>query len=362
MSRKTLIKNFIMMMSMLLLLVAAAVAWFVSMSKGNMDNTNFESVDAIQSQVNTAGGYYNGQDLEGMDVVLVPVSGSGETVTVGGRTKASLYIPVIEPFTTAQPMENEWIEVYDDYLWDFANQKAYVCYIDYYSVIKANHQAKLALGASSSIYPTVADYNGTDPERPDRDVNSKYGEFSIDNIAGAVRVAFILCTPTDPTEVTGELAFDNLGRLCNIEEYDEDGEPDVLSAPIDYTEQLMLVWIPNEKFELTEQFEDVTGRGDMVLTGASFNAEGAPEAAYYYYNGAEAAQYSAGSYCTDGSMASAGYKEIADELWFNPVLSNYCACVKIRIWIEGYDREASVALQGGMFDSEIYLLTIQEAS
>ena len=61
-------------------------------------------------------------------------------------------------------------------------------------------------------------------------------------------------------------------------------------------------------------------------------------------------------------LGNAGYCVITDNIWQNPASGSYCACIKIRIWIEGYDREASIALEGGMFDSEIYLLTIQEAS
>ena len=99
-----------------------------------------------------------------------------------------------------------------------------------------------------------------------------------------------------------------------------------------------------------------------MLSGAEFTADGQAEPAYYYFTGSQKAQYPAGSYCTDSMLHSTGYHVIANDIWQNPATGGFCACVKIRIWIEGYDREASVALEGGMFDSEIYLLTIQEAS
>ena len=361
MSKKSLTRNFIMMMSMLFLLVAAAVAWFVSISKGNMDNTEFESVDAIVSQINTSEGFYNGQSLNGLNVILTPVSGTGSPDASGN---AQLYSPIIAPFTEAEPIDGTWklASGFADALFDFAAQKAYVSYIDYYSIISANKPAKLALGSESKVVPTVPEYNGVDPEDPDRDVNSKYGEFSVDNIAGAVRVAFISCIPSDPNDVTGSLGFDTQGRLCNIVVYEEDGEIDEDYIPIDYAEQLLMIWVPNDRYELTQHYEDFNGSGNMVLTGADFTTNGQPEAAYYYHTASGKAQYTPDMYCTDSQIANSGFVVLSDSLWFNPHQNNYCACLKIRIWVEGYDRETSVALEGGMFDSEIYLLTIQEGA
>ena len=361
MSKRSLVRNFIMMMSMLLLLIAAAVAWFVSISKGNMDNAGFDSADAIQSAVNTSGGYYDGSDnLEGMTIYLIPSSGLGDSDASG---KANLYTCVTEPFTEAEPLEGTWQQApgkNEAYI-DYQNRVAYLSYLDYYSIVEANHPALLALSGESKVTPVVADYDGTDPNDASRNANSKYGEFSVDNIAGAVRVAFILCVPDHDEDVTGELVFDNQGKLCNVISYDDNGEPDDTES-IDFHEELVMIWVPNDTYELTEIFEDVTGSGTMVLSGAAFTANGTPEPAYYYYNGTEKAQYAEGSYCTDSMLHTSGYHLLSDSLWHNPVTGRYYANVKIRIWVEGYDREASIALEGGLFDTEIYLLTIQEAA
>ena len=362
MNKKSMLRNLIMMGTLLLLLVAAAVAWFISMTHGSMDNTSFDSAEAIESQVVTSGGY-SGQLLD-MTVYMIPCSGTGETDPQTG--KADLYTAVTEPFTESQPMEGTWQRAYgqDEAQIDYANQVAYLSYLDYYSVVTATHPARLALGSASKVFPVVAEYDGTDPEHPDRKIKSDYGDFSVDNIAGAVRVAFIICTPNNASDVTDDLGFDNQGRLCNIRSYDEvSGEPDDYDL-IPYTEQLVMIWIPNDTYQITEQYTDISGSGVMALTGADFTAEGTPEAEYRYYDhgAGEVTTYAEGSCCTDSMLGQAGFIQLADSLWHNTAKGNYCACVKIRIWVEGYDREASIALAEGMFDSEIYLLTIQEAS
>ncbi len=352
MSKKELTRNFILLLSLLFVFIAAAAAWFVAASRGWVRNPEFESVDAITSQIDTDGGYYNGMELTGYDVVLNPVSGLGSTDADG---RVLLYEPVITPFTEAEPMEGAWRLATggsNEAVFDDENNTARVSYLDYFSVIHTNGQAMVALSSDSNVIPVAGDYT-EDPSK-----KSRYGDFSIDYIAGAVRIAFIICTPTDNSQVTGELAFDAYGRLCNVLSVDEDGKPETLSDPIDYEERLSLIWVPNCHYELTDTYVDVSGSGDMVLDHSEFTTEGTAESAYYYYNGTEKAQYTSDMYVAD----MGGYQAFADSLWLNPVTNTYSACIKVRIWIEGYDREASVALEGGMFDTEIYLLTIQEAS
>ena len=353
MSKKELRRNFILLLSLLFVCIAAAVAWYVAASRGWVRNPEFESVDAILSEIDTDGGYYNGIELSGYDVVLTPVSGLGE---IGEDGRVLLYEPVIDPFTEAEPMDGAWqlaTSESNEAEFDHENMIAYVSYLDYFSIIHTNAQAMIALSGDSFVRPEVSDYS-QDPSK-----KSEYGDFSVDYIAGAVRIAFILCTPTDNSQVTGDLAFDAFGRLCNVLTTDEDGKPETLSDPIDFEEQLALIWIPNHLYQLTDTYIDVSGRGDMVLDHSVFTAAGVAESAYYYYDGTGKAVYPSDLYVTD---LSGSYRTFANDIWLNPVTNNYSACIKVRIWVEGYDREASIALQGGKFESEIYLLAIQEAS
>ena len=196
MTKKSLIRNFIMMGTLALLLIAAAVAWFVSISRGNMDNTEFESVDAIKSDVDTSGGYYDGDDLTGMTVYLIPSSGPGDSDANG---RAYLYTCVTEPFTEAEPVDGTWQRApgKNEAAIDFANKVAYLSYLDYFSIVSANHQAAVALSSESKVTPVVADYNGTDPNDADRDANSKYGEFSVAS-CGFIGIHIGLSTAISP--------------------------------------------------------------------------------------------------------------------------------------------------------------------
>lgn len=359
MNKKALTRNFILLLSLLFLFIAAAVAWFVAYNHGDVDNTGFQSGDAINSQIDTSGGYYNGNDLQGYDVVLTPVSGMGNKAD----GEVQLYLPGIEPFTQSQPMEDGWrlvSEVEEINNIDQDTHKAYVSYVDYYSVIRANSNAEVALSSSSRVVPRFLE--GVEDDDPDERISS-YGEFSADYIAGAVRVAFIVCTPSVeiPEGETREIAFNPYGDLRYVATYNsETGEPATFGEPVPYTEELRLIWIPNTRYQLTEHYEDGNGKGAMVLTGADFTDEGEQESVYYYYNGEDKAVLPA-EICA-GNEFTGGFRSISSGMWFNPTEDGYCAFIKVRIWVEGYDREASVALAGGMFESEIYLLTIQEAS
>ncbi len=341
MTKKSITRYFILMLTLMLMLVSAIVAWFITYNHGSVDGVDMVSPPAISTHLNTSSAFYNGQSLEGYQAVLTPVSGIG---TKDANGHVLLYAPVITPFTQGVPMSGTWQQVTTmGAVFDEDNHTALVSYIDYYAVIRATMGGKLALGGNSTVSPLSTAYTGESADK-----KSPYGDFSIDNIAGAVRVAFIVCVPTGDVSCD-EILFNDFGDLYYV---DSEGQ-DVM---VPYTEQLGLIWIPNPNYSVS-----VTYDAHNLPTSATFTPSGTAEGTYSYYNGSSVVSYGAGVNYTS-QLNHNNYFVITNSLWHNLGNDSYNVCVKIRIWIEGTDREANTVLSGGMFDTEIEFLTIQEGS
>ena len=193
-------------------------------------------------------------------------------------------------------------------------------YLDFDIWFKNDKSVKLFLESDSSVSPLC----GTSEDDLILDINSNktiddivrasaYGDFSRDLIAGAVRVAFIKYN------------------------YDEENDKYVLDS------KPSLVWAPNKGYEISES--------DGWYT-AKINSTSSQNYKYIKVDGTSFSEEEI-DVLKDEVRASYDEKMANGD---NPLLSietedgvEKKALLKVRVWVEGNDRDAVSALKGGKF-------------
>lgn len=193
-------------------------------------------------------------------------------------------------------------------------------YLDFDIWFKNDKSVKLFLESDSSVSPLC----GTSEDDLILDINSNktiddivrasaYGDFSRDLIAGSVRVAFIKYN------------------------YDEENDKYVLDS------KPSLVWAPNKGYEISESDGWYTAKIDSL---SSQN---------YKYIKVDGTSFSEEEIDVLKDEVRASYDEKMAN-GDNPLLSietedgvEKKALLKVRVWVEGNDRDAVSALKGGKF-------------
>lgn len=191
-------------------------------------------------------------------------------------------------------------------------------FIDIDLMFRTTSKMNVYLNGESFISPTNPTLGG-----------NMFGNFSRDYIAGATRVAFIEVTDNEET---------------GAEEFD-----------------LKMIWAPNPKYELSKS----TG-GVYTFTVNGFRET-------YYYTVYEDGEYIKKAYTSDdfaesrfvagntGADISNG-GESAVLFSTNPTAGQFdYKKMKIRIWFEGTDREASEALAGGKVAAKLKFTGVNKA-
>lgn len=240
----------------------------------------------------------------------------------------SFNIDVGEGFRFNNEVTSEGINFYKANLKDedgnplsFTNAILNEDYLEFDVWFKNDSSVKLFLDKDSSVYPecgTTKDdlilYPGSDKKIDDIVRASAYGDFSRDLIAGAVRVAFIRYnynTETDKFELE--------------------------STP-------SLVWAPNKGYEITE--------GDGWYS-ASIDSKNSQNYKYIKVNSSNSFSEEDVTNLLDVIHASYDEKMANGD----PVLVSIDTednlekkvGLKVRVWVEGNDRDAVSALKGGIF-------------
>lgn len=202
-------------------------------------------------------------------------------------------------------------------------------YLEFDLWFKNDSSTTIFLENTSSVYPEcgteIDDLILTDNNKIDDIVRaSAYGDFSRDLIAGAVRVAFI---PYEYNEVS--------------ESFELKSEP-------------VLVWAPNKNYEISE--ED----GWYVADINSSNSQN------YKYIKVESSSFFEKDvpFLRDSIKASYVEKNSYGDI---PLLSirtesglEKISGLKIRVWVEGNDRDAVSALKGGVFKIDLSFVGIDK--
>ncbi len=286
---------------MIMIMCAAVFAWFITTSESQVDKFDAFTVDALNLQVSSDDINYNDNLTVKKDVNLQEVSGLG---ICNARGVLQLFKPKKDPFT-GQPLTDGGRWVLDD-----APLVEGEDYCEYSVYIKSTKPVYILLGEDSSIMPAETDIVAY------KNKKSEFGDFSIDYIAGAARVAVIEC---------GE---------------DEEGNP---------TEKMVYFWIPNSTYKLYRENENYM-----------FTINGTREGSYNYYDGSQiqsiteeqdfAWGFLSSSYGLGGNASNViGTLAAPDEN------GEYKVHYKIRVWVEGTDREADSVFLGGTFETNLVL-------
>lgn len=309
---KKISSTIIKMIAIIVSIFVFSYAWFV-----HNENTHINAIEIGTAKTNN-----------------IQVSEDG-----GNNWGTSLSIDVGEGFRFDNEVTSDGINFYkanlkndDGYPLHFINATVNKDYLDFDLWFKNDTSVKLFLDDNSRVYPEC----GTDESDLIWDEVtgsldsitrvSAYGNFSRDLIAGAVRVAFIKYN------------------------YDEENDEYIL----DNTPSL--VWAPNPNYEIISNGEDlltasITSTNKQsykylkVNSGSDFVESDIPNLidtihAKYSSKMANGDTPLVNIETTDGVEKKAG--------------------LKIRVWVEGNDRDANGALKGGIFKFDLSFIGLQK--
>lgn len=288
-------------------------AWFV-----HEENSNLEGVNIGTAKTNN-----------------IMISSDGDSDW--GNT---FNIDVGEGFRFNNEVTSDGIEFYKANLKDengyplsFTNATLNEDYLEFDVWFKNDSSVKLFLESDSSVYPecgTSKDDLILDPNS-DKKIDdivraSAYGDFSRDLIAGSVRVAFI------------RYNFNNETNKFELED-----EP-------------VLVWAPNKSYEITEN--------DGWYT-ASIDSKNSQN--YKYIKVLNSSSFTEADIPTLKDEIKASFNDkMANG---DPVLASIDTedglekkvGIKVRVWVEGNDRDAVSALKGGIFKINLSFLGLAKS-
>ncbi len=306
---------------LLLTLAGIAVAWFVNYKYNRLNAPKIQIVTGDYMEISGDGSKWNNQLVIQASKLRWDVTGDG----------IDLWRPQMDDSGAAPDLteEDNWTKAtkdpYDDgELLDF---------IEVPVSFRSDRQMNIYLGANSAVTPICAQGNSLYSSDPDSDLWSKVenvsnfstssARFSRNYIAGAVRVAVL--------QNTGTEASPQLERKA--------------------------LWVPNPNYEL--------------ITSPSYDlkANGTAEESYTYYTysvtDSQAEKtlktWAAGDVKTSfttGSSDTPSDSDYVTTMQQNTTDGLYYADLVIRIWVEGTDREARLALAGGEFDVDLQFVAV----
>lgn len=251
----------------------------------------------------------------------------------------SLSIDVGEGFRFDNEVTSEGINFYkanlkndDGYPLHFIEATVNKDYLDFDLWFKNDSSVKLFLDDSSRVYPECGTdesdliWDGVTGSLDSITRVSAYGNFSRDLIAGSVRVAFIKYN------------------------YDEENDKYVLD------DKASLVWAPNKEYEIISNGED-------TLT-ASIKSKNLQNYKYLKVISGENFVESDVPNLTDVIHASISTKMANGDTPLAVINTENDvekkAGLKVRVWVEGNDRDAVAALKGGVFKFDLSFVGLQK--
>ena len=306
-ARKTYLQNLIMMLVMAVSIILAVFAWFDNTKSANIDSVevNSDANNSVQQRIIVnypdSTSYDSGWQAESIN--LQEAIGTFEYAADISGNGLNYYRPQVD--NQGNPVASEGAWVLDTT--PVANQD----YVVYDLYMRSTMQSNVYLTPSSYVIPETTTFDANVSLYQDYVTHLRIPK---NYIAGAARVAFLKVTTVGGTD----------------------------------TETLRSIWVPNSAYELTSRTEN-----PKFLTDFAFNTGGTAEAAYNYYNGSAVTALSSGSYFTTIKMPTVNTTDtpifqINDAV--NPDNNDgfsYVSHFRIKIWIEGTDREAHTALAGG---------------
>lgn len=321
--RRAYISNLIMMFVLAVSIIIAALAWFINSSRASINSIEVDSAAANSVELRVmlngmpnAGDYDSGwvsgtvslQDAVGTFKYANDITGNGILFSRPMKSDGTA-----NPLFTGSDANANWqLEPTP------AANKDYEV-IDVY--VRCNQPSNVYLTSSSSVFPVNKSGN-----------RNEYG-VSKDYIAGASRVAFV------------DVAEDN-------------------------SETLSCVWIPNSKYQIDS-------------ASKAFTENGLPEGTYKYY---DSSLKKIVSYTNDENLfKNHSYTtSVADPVINNGLLSNKDSIIKvtevvneidkdtnngfqyqshfrIKIWIEGTDRETDSVFKGGVMGTDFKFLAVEQS-
>lgn len=305
--KKTLIKNLITLSIVGICMVSVTFAWFVLDNKGKTEQISVSTfgVDGMDISDSYDGEYSSEVSIESPHTLdFKAISGNG----------IDFYLPQLETYT-GLPKTN------DDGSWILEKAQgevdyqvaANVDYAEYDLFFKGTSPKELFLHYDSVVSPLCTDIDAH-PER-----KSYFGDFSKDYIAGATRVAFFdVQTDSNNNEI----------------------------------ETLKYIWVPNSEFCLRN-----TGNGYKMITDKA-DSNWQKELAYEYYNGSSLKELS--DFTNVKTVIENPFEndEAIPLLTLKKNHDIFEGHLRIKVWVEGTDREASSPLAGGGFSSNFKFTTL----
>ena len=297
---------------LLLSLIGIAVAWFVNYKYNRLNAPKIQIVAGDYMEIYGDGQKWNNQLVVQASKLRWDITGDG----------VDLWRPKIDDTGAAPDLteQDNWTRAtkdpYEGELLDF---------IEVPVSLRSDRPMKIYLGANSTVTPICEQGKSLYSSNPDGDAWDKVENasnfstssvrFSRNYIAGAVRVAIL----------------QNMGTEENA------------------SLQRMALWVPNPDYQL------------ITSPSYDFAANGTAESSYTYYTYAAqdgTAQKTLNTWDAGDvkSVFTTGNADTPDESDYvmtmvkNETDGMYYASLVVRIWIEGTDREARLALAGGEFD------------
>lgn len=310
---KDLQKRIFLLLAITVCVISTVWAWFYIAKNADVGGISFSTVNMFSTQIKVNDSEFDDRQNVSINVKDVQeLSGLGYVKRVEGVDVLQLWKPEKNPFT-GEPITNSdgsW-KLTEDTL--VANQD----FLEFEVTVKTNVPGELFLSNESQIRPvdTTKRISG-------------FGNFSEDYIASAVRMSVVV-----------------------VETSSNEGN-------VETTEHLQFIWAPNKDQELVAPRDAQGNPKEAATTGWTFIPSGGAEQSYFYYDGVAIKQVSSDELnhkiVIDETESFVFYDVIPEggayigDIVANEDGSAYCH-LRIRIWIEGTDREAKSALTGGHF-------------
>lgn len=309
---KKISNTIIKMIAIIVSIFVFSYAWFI-----HTENTHISAIEIGTAKTNN-----------------IQVSEDG-----GDGWGTSLSINVGEGFRFDNEVTSDGIEFYkanlkddDGYPLHFTKATINEDYLDFDLWFKNDTSVKLFLDDDSRVYPECGTlesdliWNGVTGSLDDITRVSAYGNFSRDLIAGSVRVAFIKYN------------------------YDEVNDKYILD------DKASLVWAPNPNYEIISNGDDLLTASIKsnniqnykyikVTNGSTFNESEVPNLTDTIH-----AKYVTKMANGDSPLVIIDTEDGVEKK----------AGLKVRVWVEGNDRDAVAALKGGVFKFDLSFVGLQK--
>lgn len=329
-------KNAVMLMVIGLCTVGTALAWFFYMKNADVNTVNMVSISTLDSEIRVNSQQFGIEEVSFELPTIQEISGLGYVKD----DQLQLWKPMKDPFTGTplSDSNNHW-------RLEFGQEDASVPkelvpnkdFLEFMVTIRTNMEGTVYLSPESMVMP----FDTKDKTRfsqfgcyLDSDGEMTDTPFSRDYISAATRVAISEIFTEEEDENTVEV------------------------------EKLRLIWAPNKDQELRAPLDDLENPIETATTGWGFLNESDSEQDYFYYDGEKVVKLTDeqrngvpiplndedDTFLFCDSLSDRGTK--VGTLVLKEDGKYYCF-LRVRIWIEGTDREAKSALAGGHFKTKL---------